>query len=247
MTEPGWLDKQELWVHIAAVVVAMVEPFPSDWHVAVCLVPHPDDPEYGAAAAVAKWTAAGKDVRYVFACRGEAGIAGLSHEETGRLREAEQRRAAEIAGVSDLDFWDFPDSKICDSPELRRKIVATLTEINPDVVFTIYGGLEWAPGMSNQQDHIEFAAAVIAAYDSLKNPPRWLFWNEPGGTYVETVDGFIDIAVESLAAHEKYLAVLDPTVSVVEQARRVIEMATPARDDYQGSRAVGFTLLRSRD
>ncbi|MBY0441912.1 MAG: PIG-L family deacetylase [Mycobacteriaceae bacterium] len=223
----------------------MVEPFPSDWRLAVCLVPHPDDPEYAAAAAVAKWTSAGKHVRYVFACRGEAGIPGMSHEQTGRVREAEQRRAAEIVGVSDLDFWDFPDSNICDGPELRQKIVDTLTELNPDVVLTIYGGPEWAPGMPNQPDHREFAAAVIAAYDSLDAPPRWLFWNEPGGGYVETVDEFIDVAVDALAAHEKYLAVLDPAVGVVEQARRVVNMTTPARDDCQGRRAVGFTLVRS--
>lgn len=233
-------------MHTAGLAVAMVEPFPSDWQLAVCLVPHPDDPEYGAAAAVAKWTSAGKEVRYVFACRGEAGICGMSYDETGRVREAEQRRAAEIVGVSDLDFWDFPDSNICDGPELRQKIVDTLTALNPDVVLTIYGGPEWAPGMPNQLDHREFAAAVIAAYDSLDDPPRWLFWNEPGGRYVETVDGFVDIAVDALAAHEKYLAVLNPAVAVTEQARQVVDMTTPARDDCGGSRAASFTLVRSR-
>jgi LmbE family N-acetylglucosaminyl deacetylase len=36
----------------------MAEPFPSDWRTALLPVPHPDDPEYGSAAAVAKWTSA---------------------------------------------------------------------------------------------------------------------------------------------------------------------------------------------
>lgn len=35
------------------------EPFPTDWQTALVLVPHPDDPEYGIGAAVAKWTATG--------------------------------------------------------------------------------------------------------------------------------------------------------------------------------------------
>jgi LmbE family N-acetylglucosaminyl deacetylase len=122
----------------------MAEPFPSDWHTAVVLVPHPDDPEYGSAAAVAKWTSAGKAVRYVFACRGEAGIAGMAPEETARLREGEQRRAAASVGVGDIDFWDFPDSKIRNSPELRTKIADTLAKLKPDVALTIYGGAEWA-------------------------------------------------------------------------------------------------------
>lgn len=224
----------------------MAQPFPTDWRTAVVLVPHPDDPEYGSAAAVAKWTSAGKTVRYFFACRGEAGIAGMPPEETARVREAEQRRAAAIVGVRDLEFWDFPDSNIRNSPELRTKIADTMAELKPDVVLTVYGGQEWAPGVPNQRDHVEFATAVVAAYDSLTEPPRWLFSIGPAATHIETVDGFIDLAVESLAAHEKYLSTLDPHTSVVEQARKVLDMTTPARADAGGRRAVGFILERSR-
>jgi LmbE family N-acetylglucosaminyl deacetylase len=194
----------------------MAQPFPTDWRTAVLLVPHPDDPEYGAAAAVAKWTSASKTVRYVFACRGEAGIAGMPPDETGRIRETEQRRAAAIVGVRDLDFWDFPDSNIRNTPELRKKIADTLAELTPDVAPTIYGGPEWAPGAPNQRDHMEFAAAVVAAYDSLTDPPRWLFSIGPAATHSEMVDGFIDVAVESLAAHETYLSTSDPQTPVVE-------------------------------
>ena len=58
-------------------------------------------------------------------------------DETARVREAEQRRAAAIVGVSDLDFWDFPDSEIDNTPELRRKIADTFTELKPGVALTI--------------------------------------------------------------------------------------------------------------
>jgi LmbE family N-acetylglucosaminyl deacetylase len=224
----------------------MAEPFPSDWRTALLLVPHPDDPEYGSAAAVAKWTSAGKAVRYLFACRGEAGIAGMPPDETARVREGEQRRAAAIVGVRDLDFWDFPDSKIRNGPELRQKIADTLAELKPDVALSIYGGAEWAPGVPNQRDHVEFAAAVVEAYDSLTDPPRRLFLNGPAATHIETVDGFIDVAVESLAAHEKYLSTLDPHTPVVDQARKVLDMTAPALADAGGRRAVGFILERSR-
>ncbi|MBO0865921.1 MAG: PIG-L family deacetylase [Mycobacterium sp.] len=224
----------------------MVQPFPTDWRTALVLVPHPDDPEYGSAAAVAKWTSAGKTVRYVLACRGEAGISGMPPEETARCREAEQRQAAAVVGVRDVHFWDFPDSNIRNCPELRDKIAGTLEELKPDVVLTIYGGREFAPGAPNQRDHMEFAAAVVAAYDRLVDPPRWLFSMGPAGTHIDTVDGFIDVAIESLAAHEKYLAALDPDTPVVEQARKVLDMTTPARADTGGRRAVGFILERSR-
>jgi LmbE family N-acetylglucosaminyl deacetylase len=51
-----------------------MEPMPEDWNRAVAVVAHPDDLEYGAAAAVARWTSQGKHVAYLLATRGEAGI-----------------------------------------------------------------------------------------------------------------------------------------------------------------------------
>ena len=39
-----------------------MEPFPDDWSRALCIAAHPDDLEYGAAGAIARWTAAGKHV-----------------------------------------------------------------------------------------------------------------------------------------------------------------------------------------
>ena len=93
---------------------------------------------------------------------------------------------------------------------------------------------------------MEFAAAVVAAYDRRTDPPRWLFSIGPASTHIETVDGFIDVAVESLAAQEKYLSTLDPDTPVVEQAHKVLEMTTPSRADAGGRRAVGFMLERSR-
>ena len=53
-----------------------MKPMPEDWDRAVAVVAHPDDLEYGAAAAVARWTRQGKHVSYVLVSSGEAGIAG---------------------------------------------------------------------------------------------------------------------------------------------------------------------------
>lgn len=79
-----------------------MEPVPEDWHRGLVVVAHPDDIEYGAAAAVARWTEQGKDIRYVLATSGEAGIAGLHPAESGPLREAEERRSAAVVGVTDV-------------------------------------------------------------------------------------------------------------------------------------------------
>jgi LmbE family N-acetylglucosaminyl deacetylase len=224
----------------------MLEPFPTDWHTALLLVPHPDDPEYGCAAAVAKWTAQGKTVHYALACRGEAGIAGMPPEQAGPLREAEQRRSGAIVGVDELQFWDFPDSQIRNTPELRAKIADTITALAPDVILTVYSGPEWAPGAPNQRDHIEFSNAVAAAYDSLTDPPPWLFENGPVATHAEVIDDdCFDRAVASLAEHEVYLSVLDPGTPVIEQALRQVDMTTTPRPEFGGRRTVEFILRRS--
>ncbi|HEX3546834.1 MAG TPA: PIG-L family deacetylase [Mycobacterium sp.] len=224
----------------------MPDEFPTDWRTALVLVPHPDDPEYGCAAAVAKWTAEGKTVHYALACRGEAGIAGMPPEQAGPLREGEQLRSAAVVGVTDVQFWDFPDSDIHNTPELRAKIAATITELAPDMVITLYSGPEWAPGAPNQRDHIEFSNAVAAAYDSLTHRPRWLFENGPEVTHAEVIDDdCFDRAVASLSEHKVYLSVLDPDTPVAEQARKQVDMTTTPRPEFGGRRTVEFILRRT--
>src|SRR6266568_3941355 len=86
-----------------------MQPMPEDWDTAVAVVAHPDDLEYGVAAAVARWTGQGKKVSYLLATRGEAGIAGMRPEEVGPLRVDEERRSAAVVGVSLVEFLDHPD------------------------------------------------------------------------------------------------------------------------------------------
>jgi LmbE family N-acetylglucosaminyl deacetylase len=222
-----------------------LEPFPTQWRSALILVPHPDDCEYGCAAAVAKWTAQGKTVHYVLACRGEVGIEGMPPDQAGPLREGEQRRSAAIVGVHHVDFWDFPDSNIRNTPELRERIAQTIVTLAPDLVITTYSGDEWAPGEPNQRDHIEFSNAVAAAYDSLADPPPWLFEDGPEVTHAEIIDDdCFERAIASLAAHDVYLSVLDPDTPVAEQARNQVDMITTPRPQFGGRRTVEFILRR---
>lgn len=219
-------------------------PFPTDWSTALVLVAHPDDPEYGMSAAAARWTAEGRKVLYALASSGEAGIEGLAPAQCGPLREGEQRASAAVVGVDHVEFWGFPDSNIVNTPQLRAKVVETITRLAPDVAVATYGGPEWGPGMPNQRDHIEFAAAVVDAYDSMDSPPRWLFVNGPGATHAVEVGDYVETAVNSLAAHDRYLSVLDPDTPVVEQARRQVAMMAAPRDDFGGAVASAFGLVR---
>ena len=89
-----------------------LEAFPDDWSSALAVMAHPDDLEYGGAAAVAAWTRAGQQVTYLLATRGEAGIDGMAPAEAAALREGEQRASAAIVGVDDVEFLDHPDGML---------------------------------------------------------------------------------------------------------------------------------------
>ena len=67
-----------------------LETMPDDWQRLLAIVAHPDDLEYGAASAVARWTRSGKWVGYVIVTNGEAGIDGLA--PTMRDRSASPSR-----------------------------------------------------------------------------------------------------------------------------------------------------------
>jgi hypothetical protein len=54
-----------------------LDPIPETWTRALAVVAHPDDLEYGAASAIARWTASGRSIGYVIVTDGEAGIEDL--------------------------------------------------------------------------------------------------------------------------------------------------------------------------
>src|SRR5438874_7103074 len=86
-----------------------VETVDETWSSALAIVAHPDDLEYGTAAAVARWTGQGKRVVYCLATSGEAGIDGVAPEQCGPLREQEERDGAALVGVDTVEFMGHPD------------------------------------------------------------------------------------------------------------------------------------------
>ncbi|HZP89552.1 MAG TPA: PIG-L family deacetylase, partial [Actinomycetota bacterium] len=68
---------------------------------AMVLFAHPDDAEFMCGGTVALWAREGTDVHYVVITDGSAGSnePGATREEIARVREREQRAAAEVLGV----------------------------------------------------------------------------------------------------------------------------------------------------
>src|SRR5665811_1520856 len=86
-----------------------LSPVDENWSVALAVVAHPDDLEFGAAAAIARWTAQGKTVIYCMVTSGEAGIDGMEPEQCREVRIAEQIASAKIVGVETVELLGLPD------------------------------------------------------------------------------------------------------------------------------------------
>ncbi|WP_353648722.1 PIG-L deacetylase family protein [Nakamurella sp. A5-74] len=206
----------------------------------VLIVAHPDDVEWGLAAAVARWTSMGKQVSYLLATRGEAGIEGVAPEIAGPLREEEQRAAGVHVGVSDIVYLDLPDGGLQDAPDLVERIAAAVAERAPEVAIVQFSGAEWGPGASNHPDHIAAGLASIAA---LQGSGIRLYEQDPHGQVLIDVQDHLAAAVDSLAAHHEYLAVLDPDTPVRDQARKVVEQTCSPLEALGGRRGVRLRAL----
>lgn len=99
---------------------------------------HPDDPEFGAGATVAKWTQAGVKIIFVIVTDGSKGSAELdmTMEKLVAMREDEQRAAAKVLGVEDVIFLKQPDGQTRNTEELREMIVRQIRTYKPDLIIT---------------------------------------------------------------------------------------------------------------
>jgi len=146
---------------------------PEDWQRCLAVAAHPDDIEYGTACAVARWTAQGKQVTYLLATRGEAGIDSVHPDRAAPLREAEERAGARQVGVDTVEFLDHRDGVIEYGPELRRDIVRAMRRHRPEVVISGAFTVRMVHGITNQADHRVVGLAALDAARDAGN--RWIF------------------------------------------------------------------------
>ena len=221
-----------------------LEPLPEDWERMLCVVAHPDDLEFGGAAAVARWTAQGKRVVYCMVTSGEAGIDGLEPARAREVREAEQVESARIVGVDEVDFLRLRDGILEYGVTLRRAIAEEVRLHRPDVVVTNNFRDTWGGRTLNQADHIATGRATLDAVRDAAN--RWVFpeqlgpdglerWDgvkavwaagSPESTHAVDITDSFDSGVASLRAHSAYIeglgwADFDPAEFLEGMSRQV--------------------------
>lgn len=193
-----------------------------DWERALAVVAHPDDLEYGAASAVARWTSQGKRVTYLLVTRGEAGIDSMRPEQAGPLRETEQRNSAAAVGVDTVEFLDYRDGVVEYGVSLRRDIARAVRRHRPEVLVSTNYRLTFSGGTLNMADHRSVGTAILDAARDAGN--RWIFpelldegvepWDgvkmvlfngSPSPTHAVDVTDHIDRGVASLKEHRVYI------------------------------------------
>jgi len=237
---------------------ARLEPLAEDWQRALAIVAHPDDMEYGAAAAVARWTDQGKQVIYCMVTSGEAGIDTVEPERAGPLRETEQVASAELVGVHTVEFLGHPDGVVEYGLPLRRDLTRVIRRHQPDIVITTNFRETYGPDALNQADHIAVGRAVVDAVRDAAN--RWVFtelldeglgpwagvrqvWaaGSPAATHAADITETFERGVASLEAHAAYLAALDSSMG---HASEFLESLARSHGTRLGTRfASSFEVL----
>ena len=140
---------------------------------ALVVMAHPDDVDFGSGGTIARLSDDGVDVRYCLVTSGDAGgdSSRATPEERAATREAEQRAAAKVLGVSDLTFLRFADGRVEVTLELRRAIAREIRRHRPDLVICQSPDRNYERVFASHPDHLAAGEATLrAVYPDARNP-----------------------------------------------------------------------------
>jgi LmbE family N-acetylglucosaminyl deacetylase len=197
---------------------------------AMAIVAHPDDIEFTCAGTMARWAKAGARICYVLCTSGDVGIdkPGMTRAKATKIREAESRAAAKVAGVHEVVFLREPDGLLAATLELRKKLVREIRRFKPEVIVTGDPTVVWAgDDYINHPDHRAASlAALEAAFPAAGQPHLFEELEQEGlkahkirKVFVNTwsnadlyvnIDVTMDIKVQALRAHKSQMGDWDP-------------------------------------
>ena len=221
----------------------------------MAIVAHPDDIEFGCAGTVAKWTRHGCKITYVVVTSGNIGThdPAFTTESLAEHREQEQRAAAAICGVTDVEFLRHNDGEVMPTLELRKELVQMIRKHKPQVVFSMDPtAFLSSSDYINHPDHRAVAVATVDAiapvasmplmYPELGAPHRvhevWIQWTDRPDTWVD-ISETIELKVDALRQHRSQIG--------EETAQRLREWALDAGKGLVPAEAYRVITLVSRD
>lgn len=185
---------------------------------------HPDDAEYYAGGTIARMVEEGCVVNYVTVTDGSKGTfkVNMDPKALSETRKREQRAAADVLGVKDLFFLDYPDGDLYPSLELRGKLVEIIRKVKPKIVMTLDA---WLP-YEVHPDHrvtglMASEATVFAGMPSFHKeqilsgieahkPDFILLFATGSPNFFTAITRFIDKKAEAIMKHESQLSLSFP-------------------------------------
>jgi LmbE family N-acetylglucosaminyl deacetylase len=192
---------------------------------AMVIVSHPDDAEFICAGTVARWAAGGSHIIFVLGTSGDKGSddPNMSTDNLIETREAEQREAARILGVKDVEFLRYRDAELEPNLDLRLALTRMIRKHRPDAVICQDPTERWVGQEYIQHpDHLAMGEASLAAIfpsarDRLTFPQLIAEGLEPhkvtevylagavdSDIWIDITDYF-DTKIEALAAHKSQM------------------------------------------
>ena len=236
--------------------------FPAPGERVLVITAHPDDVDYGLAGTVALLTAHGVDVTYCIATDGNQGGSdeSISRDEMARIRRAEQIAAASVVGVRDVHFLGVPDGQVVADLELRKKMVAEIRRVRPNVVVAQSPERIWERIYASHPDHLATGEAVAQAiYPDARNPfafpdlleaglkpwtveQLWLTTNPSPNSFVD-VTSTLDQKLAALACHVSQGA---DTPDTHERVKEWLNATATAAGLPTGSYAEAFLVVNTK-
>lgn len=108
------------------------------WSRVLVVVAHPDDAETAAGGTIASLVEQGTEVRYVILTSGNKGTnnRSMTPEELVVIRQKEQLAAAQVLGVTSVDFVGIDDGELLDTQEVRENLTRFIRKYRPEAVMT---------------------------------------------------------------------------------------------------------------
>ena len=186
---------------------------------------HPDDAEISSGGTLAKWAAQGRHVHLLVLTNGDRGSEepDCDREELARTRADEQARASMVMGLTSFRILPNHDGELENTADVRREIVLTIREVQPQVVVTA-DPTTWFIGnrFMNHPDHRTAGATTMdAMFPAAGNPTyfpeqlengltpwkvpviRFAWTTEPN--IFEDITGYLDTKLAALREHHSQI------------------------------------------
>ena len=219
---------------------------------------HPDDADFGAAGTIAHWTSLGIEVHMCLLTNGDqGGFDDTPRDQMGPLRQAEQRRAAEILGVKQVYFLNHKDGHLVPSVALRGEVVKVIREVRPQRMLIQSPERNWERIYASHPDHLAAGEiAIQAVYPDARNEfafPEllqaglqpwtvqevWVMSGKNRNHYVD-ITSHIDKKIAALRAHTSQTSHM---TDLEDRIRGWAEMTAEEAQLGEGKLAEGFTVV----